>query len=78
MWGQCHGLTLLSPRNVAVQSLDQVFACFGMPQIMFRPVRLGEFVVNACKMVNFIRIMVYLKSLILKRSRIWKINRDNL
>eukprot|EP00794_Sanderia_malayensis_P018363 gene18363-20209_t len=40
MWGQCHGLTLLSPRKVAVASLDQVFACFGMPQIMFRPVKL--------------------------------------
>lgn len=36
MWGQCHGLTLLSPREVAVGSLDGVFACFGMPQIMFR------------------------------------------
>lgn len=40
MWGQCHGLTLLSPRQVAVGSLDDVFACFGMPQIMFRPVKL--------------------------------------
>lgn len=36
MWGQCHGLTLLSPRQVAITSLDAVFACFGMPQIMFR------------------------------------------
>ena len=41
MWGQCHGLTLLSPRQVAVGSLDEVFACFGMPQIMFRPVKLS-------------------------------------
>ena len=41
MWGQCHGLTLLAPRQVAVASLDEVFACFGMPQIMFRPVKLG-------------------------------------
>eukprot|EP00112_Aurelia_sp_Birch-Aquarium-sp1_P023191 Seg681.3 transcript_id=Seg681.3/GoldUCD/mRNA.D3Y31 product="RCC1 and BTB domain-containing protein 1" protein_id=Seg681.3/GoldUCD/D3Y31 len=40
MWGQCHGLTLLAPRQVAVASLDEVFACFGMPQIMFRPVKL--------------------------------------
>lgn len=36
MWGQCHGLTLLSPRQVAINSLEAVFACFGMPQIMFR------------------------------------------
>ena len=36
MWGQCHGLTLLEPREVSVTSLDDVFACFGMPQIMFR------------------------------------------
>eukprot|EP00795_Rhopilema_esculentum_P016567 gene16567-7990_t len=38
MWGQCHGLTLLTPRKVAVSSLDEVFACFGMPQVMFRPI----------------------------------------
>lgn len=36
MWGQCHGLTLLEPREVSVNNLDGVFACFGMPQIMFR------------------------------------------
>jgi len=41
MWGQCHGLTLLSPRQVAVANLEEVFACFGMPQIMFKPVKLG-------------------------------------
>ena len=44
MWGQCHGLTLLSPRQVAVANLEEVFACFGMPQIMFKPVKLGLYI----------------------------------
>lgn len=35
MWGQCHGLTLLQSREVAVSSLNDVFAQFGMPQIMY-------------------------------------------
>jgi len=35
MWGQCHGLTLWSPREVAVSNLNDVFAQFGMPQIMY-------------------------------------------
>ncbi|XP_065644177.1 RCC1 and BTB domain-containing protein 1 isoform X3 [Hydra vulgaris] len=36
MWGHCHGLTILSPREVAVNNLDGVFSCFGMPQIMYK------------------------------------------
>lgn len=43
MWGQCHGLTLLSPREVSVSSLDGVFACFGMSQIMYKFIEVGEY-----------------------------------
>jgi len=41
MWGRCCSLTLSSPFQATVESLDEVFACFGMPQVMFRPVKPG-------------------------------------
>ena len=44
MWGRCRSLNLLSPFQATVESLDEVFACFGMPQVMFRPVKPGFYI----------------------------------
>ena len=44
MWGQCRGLNLLSPYQATVESLDEVFACFGLSQGMFRPVSPGFYI----------------------------------
>jgi len=41
MWGQCRGQAVTSPMETKFTKVDSIFACFGSPPSMFRPLIVG-------------------------------------
>jgi len=42
MWGQCRGQAVTSPMETKFTKVDSIFACFGSPPSMFRPLIVDE------------------------------------
>ncbi|XP_014672217.1 PREDICTED: RCC1 and BTB domain-containing protein 1-like [Priapulus caudatus] len=42
MWGQCRGQSITEPTETLFCCLDDVFACYAMPAVTFRALKIGE------------------------------------